>query len=69
MSQIVFIIDIEQMLPIMVHSLKQAALSIATFCTDADNLRESNSLPSLGFRLVRLGTILFFHGLYFFQVL
>ena len=65
MDQIVFVFDLEQVVPLeeMVEelegsllearltSVKQAALRIATFCTDAGRISESRrDLPSIGFR-------------------
>ena len=67
MNQIVFIFDLEQVVPLnrvleeldsslieaRLNSVKQAALRIATFCCDAGNIRESRrDLPSLGCRFV-----------------
>ena len=65
MDQIVFVIDLDQVLPMeevvaeleeslveaRLTSIKQAALKIATFCTDAHRISESKrDLPSLGYR-------------------
>ena len=65
MDQNVFVFDLEQVVPLeeMVEelegsllearltSVKQAALRIATFCTDVGRISESRrDLPSIGFR-------------------
>ena len=66
MDQIVFVFDLEQVVPLeevveeqldeslieaRLNSVKQAALRIATFCSDAGKISESRrDLPSLGFR-------------------
>ena len=65
MDQIVFIFDLEQMLPLKemvgeledsllqarMNSIKQAALRIVTYCTEADRITENRrDLPSFGFR-------------------
>ena len=65
MDQIVFVFDLEQVVPLeeMVEelegsllearltSVKQAALRIATFCTGVGKISESRrDLPSIGFR-------------------
>ena len=65
MDQIVFVIDLDQVLPMeevvaeleeslveaRLTSIKQAALKIATFCTDAYRISESKrDLPSFGYR-------------------
>ena len=67
MDQIVFVFDLEQMVPLeqvvgereldeslleeRLNSVKEAALRIATFCTDVDRIGESKrDLPSIGFR-------------------
>ena len=62
MDQIVFVFDLEQVVPLekvvgalieaRLSSVKQAALRIATFCSDAGmNDESSRDLPSFGFRL------------------
>ena len=66
MDQIVFVFDLEQVVPLekvvgalddslieaRLSSVKQAALRIATFCFDAGRIDESSrDLPSFGFRL------------------
>ena len=68
MNQIVFIFDLEQVVPLnrvleeldsslieaRLNSVKQAALRIATFCSYAGKISESRrDLPSLGFRSVK----------------
>ena len=64
MDQIVFVFDLEQVVPLekvveemeslieaRLNSVKQAALRIATFCSDAGKISENRrDLPSLGFR-------------------
>ena len=67
MDQIVFVFDLEQVVPLekvmgeldeswieaRLNSVKQAALRIATFCSDASRINESSrDLPSFGFRFV-----------------
>ena len=74
MEQIVFVFDLEQVVPLekvveeldeslieaRLNSVKQAALRIATFCSDADKISESRrDLPSLGFRFVDFVRITF----------
>ena len=66
MDQIVFVFDLEQVVPLeqivegqedslieaSLNNVRQAALRIATFCSDAGKIAESRrDLPSLGFRL------------------
>ena len=69
MDQIVFVFDLEQVVPLeevveeqldeslieaRLNSVKQAALRIATFCSYAGKISESRrDLPSLGFRSVK----------------
>ena len=65
MDQIVFVFDLEQVVPLekvvgeldkslieaRLNCVKQAALRIATFCSDAGKISENRrDLPSLGFR-------------------
>ena len=63
MDQIVFVFDVEQLVPLEVgepdetlledrlNNVKQAALRFAMFCTDAGRISESRrDLPSIGFR-------------------
>ena len=67
MDQIVFVFDLEQVVPLekvveevdeslieaRLNSVKQAALRITTFCSDARKISESRrDLPSIGFRSV-----------------
>jgi hypothetical protein len=67
MDQIIFVFDLEKMVCLekgvgeldeslveaRLNSIKQAALRIATCCSDASRISESRrDLPSFGFRLV-----------------
>ena len=69
MDQIVFVFDLEQVVPLedvtadlleeslleRLNSIKQASLRIATFCTDANRISENiRDLPSIGFRYEKL---------------
>ena len=84
MDQIVFVFDLEQLLPMeemvgnldeslmeaRLNSVKQAVLRIATFCSDAGKISESRrDLPSFGFRLVDLIMLESFYTFISVQVL
>ena len=84
MDQIVFVFDLEQVVPLeklveeldeslieaRLNSVKQAALRIATFCCDAGKISESRrDLPSFGFRLVDLILLESFYTFISVQVL
>jgi hypothetical protein len=84
MDQIVFVFDLEQVVPLekllkkldeslieaRLNNFKQAVLRIATFCSDASKISEGRrDLPSLGFRLVDYKLLESFYTFIFVQIL